>query len=69
MTQKQDRSWGPTNEVLCQLIGRSALFGIESLDYWKQSVNERILNIEIKKMDKKSKREFAEKLLNDFSQN
>ena len=26
---------GPTNEVLRQFVGKYALFGMESLDYWK----------------------------------
>ncbi|APJ05203.1 acyl-CoA dehydrogenase [Silvanigrella aquatica] len=56
---------GPTNEVLRQFVGKFALFGPESLDYWNQSVNERVINNELKKMDKKSKREFAEKILKD----
>lgn len=59
---------GPTNEVLRQLVGKFALFGAEALDYWNQTVNERIINNEIKKMDAKSKREFAEKLLKNSSQ-
>jgi hypothetical protein len=31
---------GPTNEVLRQFVGKLALLGIDSLDYWNQHVNE-----------------------------
>jgi len=54
---------GPTNEVLRQFVGKAALLGFESLDYWNQSVNERVLNNEIKKLDEEGKRRLAEKLL------
>jgi alkylation response protein AidB-like acyl-CoA dehydrogenase len=58
---------GPTNEVLRQLVGKYALFGIESLDYWNQNINERVIYNEIKKMDNKTKKEFAEKILKEIS--
>ena len=32
---------GPTNEVLRQFVGKTALLGMESLDYWNQVVNRR----------------------------
>jgi alkylation response protein AidB-like acyl-CoA dehydrogenase len=54
---------GPTNEVLRQFVGKLALLGMDSLDYWNQNVNERVLHNEIKKMDADSKRVLAEKLL------
>jgi hypothetical protein len=54
---------GPTNEVLRQFVGKAALLGFESLDYWNQTVNERVLNNEIKKLDEDGKRRLAEKLL------
>jgi alkylation response protein AidB-like acyl-CoA dehydrogenase len=54
---------GPTNEVLRQFVGKAALLGFESLDYWNQSVNQRVLNNEIKKMTTEQKRELAETLL------
>jgi alkylation response protein AidB-like acyl-CoA dehydrogenase len=56
---------GPTNEVLRQFIGKSALLGVESLDYWNQSVNERVLNNEVKKMNKEGKKALAERLLKE----
>ncbi|MEE8533675.1 MAG: acyl-CoA dehydrogenase family protein [Alphaproteobacteria bacterium] len=56
---------GPTNEVLRQFVGKSALLGFDSLDYWNQSVNERVLHNEIKKLDADAKKALAEKLLAD----
>jgi hypothetical protein len=40
-----------------------ALLGIQSLDYWNQSINERVLNNELKKLDAEGKRALAERLL------
>ncbi|HSD35810.1 MAG TPA: acyl-CoA dehydrogenase family protein [Alphaproteobacteria bacterium] len=54
---------GPTNEVLRQFVGKMALLGIGSLDYWNQSLNERVLNNELKKMDKTAKLALAKKLM------
>jgi hypothetical protein len=54
---------GPTNEVLRQFVGKSALLGFDSLDYWNQSVNERVLHNEIKKLDTEAKKKLAEELL------
>ncbi|MCX9192302.1 acyl-CoA dehydrogenase [Carbonactinospora thermoautotrophica] len=54
---------GPTNEVLRQFVGKSVLLGFESLDYWNQTVNERAIFNETKKLDAAGKRELAEKLL------
>ena len=54
---------GPTNEVLRQFVGKSVLLGFDSLDYWNQSVNERVLHNEIKKLDGDGKKALAEKLM------
>ena len=54
---------GPTNEVLRQFVGKSALLGFEVLDYWNQHVNERAIANETKKLDAKGKRALAERLL------
>jgi alkylation response protein AidB-like acyl-CoA dehydrogenase len=54
---------GPTNEVLRQFVGKTALLGMESLDYWNVVINQRALSNEIKKMTSDEKRELAEKLL------
>src|SRR3546814_16211343 len=56
---------GPTNEVLRQFVGKSALLGFASLDYWNQAVNERVLNNEIKKLDATAQRKLAEQLLSE----
>jgi alkylation response protein AidB-like acyl-CoA dehydrogenase len=56
---------GPTNEVLRQFVGKSALLGFEVLDYWNQTVNERAIANETKKLDAKGKRALAEKLLGE----
>ncbi len=54
---------GPTNEVLRQFVGKFALLGIESLDYWNQSINERAIDNEVKKMSATQKKALAEKLM------
>ena len=50
---------GPTNEVLRQFVGKTALLGIESLDYWNQVVNTRAMENELKKLSPDQKRELA----------
>ena len=60
---------GPTNEVLRQFVGKFALFGgYEALDYWNQSVNKRVLHNEIKKMDAAAKKQLAEELLAEVTE-
>ena len=59
---------GPTNEVLRQFVGKMALLGIESLDYWNQNVNERVLQNEVKKLDPEAKRKLAESLMEQVAQ-
>jgi alkylation response protein AidB-like acyl-CoA dehydrogenase len=59
---------GPTNEVLRQFVGKLALLGMESLDYWNQSVNDRVLHNEVKKLDAEGKRKLAESLLQQADQ-
>ena len=59
---------GPTNEVLRQFVGKTALLGIESLDYWNQVVNWRAITNETKKLTADEKREFAQKLLAEAEQ-
>lgn len=56
---------GPTNEVLRQFVGKLALLGPESLDYWNQSVNERALNNELKKLTKEQKQALADRLMSE----
>src|SRR5260370_31412838 len=57
---------GPTNEVLRQFVGKSALLGFEVLDYWNQSVNQRVLSNELKKMSGAEKMAFANGLLSEL---
>ena len=61
----QQKIWvlSPTNEVQRQFVGKSALLGFEVLDYWNQTVNERAIANETKKLDSKGKRALAENLL------
>ena len=59
---------GPTNEVLRQFIGKTALLGMEALDYWNQVINERALHNEIKKMSPEEKRALAERLVAEAEQ-
>jgi alkylation response protein AidB-like acyl-CoA dehydrogenase len=59
---------GPTNEVLRQFVGKMALLGMDSLDYWNQSVNERVLHNEVKKLDAEGKRQLAAQLLEEAAQ-
>ncbi len=54
---------GPTNEVLRQFVGKAVLLGFDSLDYWNQAVNQRVLQNEIKKLDAHAKRSLGEQLL------
>lgn len=54
---------GPTNEVLRQFVGKAVLLGFDSLDYWNQSINQRAVDNEVKKMDAGGKRALAERLL------
>ncbi len=49
--------------MLRQFVGKCALLGFDSLDYWNQSVNERVLSNQLKKLDKDAKKQLAENLL------
>jgi alkylation response protein AidB-like acyl-CoA dehydrogenase len=54
---------GPTNEVLRQFVGRAVLLGFDSLDYWNQNYNRRVVENEVKKLDAEGKRELAAELV------
>ena len=54
---------GPTNEVLRQFVGKAVLNGFDSLDYWNQNYNRRVVENEVKKLDAAGKRELAEQLV------
>jgi hypothetical protein len=56
---------GPTNEVLRQFVGKASLLGFGALDYWNQSINERVLNNEIKKMSAAEKQALAKRLMEE----
>jgi alkylation response protein AidB-like acyl-CoA dehydrogenase len=56
---------GPTNEVLRQFVGKASLLGFGALDYWNQSLNERVLNNEVKKMSAEQKQKFASRLMEE----
>jgi len=59
---------GPTNEVLRQFVGKAVLLGFDSLDYWNQTYNRRAVENEIKKLDADGKRELAETLIAEASE-
>lgn len=54
---------GPSNEVLRQFVGRSALLGPDSVDYWNRVVDRRAIENETAKLDAAGKRALAERLL------
>ncbi len=58
---------GPTNEVLRQFVGKHALLGFDSLDYWNTAINHRSIDNEVKKMSADEKRELAQRLLSEAS--
>jgi alkylation response protein AidB-like acyl-CoA dehydrogenase len=53
---------GPSNEVTSQLVGKWALFGANSVDWWNQRVDEPVLMNELGKLDAEGKRKIIEKL-------
>ena len=59
---------GPTNEVLRQFVGKAVLLGFDSLDYWNQTYNRRAVENEINKLDADGKRELAEALIAEASE-
>ncbi|XP_042213378.1 uncharacterized protein LOC121860350 [Homarus americanus] len=56
---------GPSNEVLRQFMGKSVLLGMDSLDYWDQHTNNRIIHNELKKMNLEEKKKLAKTLIED----
>jgi hypothetical protein len=48
--------------VLRQFVGKAVLLGFDSLDYWNQNYNRRVVENEVKKLDAAGKRELAEQL-------
>lgn len=54
---------GPSNEVLRGFVGKASLLGQESLDYWEQNCNERVLHHELGKLSLSSRKALAHKLM------
>lgn len=59
---------GPSNEVLRQFIGKTALLGDDALDYWATQVNERALHTELKKLDVDAKAALIARLQREIAQ-
>lgn len=53
---------GPSNEITSQLVGKWALFGANSIDWWNQHVDEPVLMNELGKLDDEGRRKIIEKL-------
>ena len=66
-TARPAGSWARPTRCCASSSASSRFWAIESLDYWNKSINERMLNNEIKKMDRDQKRQLAEKLLKDLA--
>jgi alkylation response protein AidB-like acyl-CoA dehydrogenase len=58
----------PSNEVSQQIVGRWALLGADSVDWWNQKVDERALHNELGKMDDEQKRRLVEELGAELAQ-
>ncbi|KAM7443135.1 hypothetical protein ABFA07_008076 [Porites harrisoni] len=54
---------GASNEVLRQIVGKTSLFGLNAIDFWCKVSDDRVLNLELKKLSGDAKRELARKLL------
>ena len=58
----------PSNEVSRQIVGRWALLGADSVDWWNQKVDERALRNELSKLDADGKRRLVEELSSELAQ-
>jgi hypothetical protein len=58
----------PSNEVSQQIVGRWALLGPDSVDWWNQKVDERALHNELGKMDDEQKRRLVDELGAELAQ-
>jgi alkylation response protein AidB-like acyl-CoA dehydrogenase len=56
----------PSNEVSRQIVGRWALLGADSVDWWNQHVDERALRNELGKMDETAKRSLIDELTREI---
>ena len=57
----------PSNEVSRQIVGRWALLGPDSVDWWNQKVDERALRNELGKLDDEGKRRLVEELSSELA--
>lgn len=55
----------PSNEVLRNLVGLTALTGFPSVDLWEESTNHRVLQREVKKMSASQKEALGQQLLEE----
>ncbi|XP_037085486.1 probable acyl-CoA dehydrogenase YngJ [Pollicipes pollicipes] len=55
----------PSNEVLQQFVGKIALMGMETVDFWEQKINHRAVHHELKKMSLEQKEALAKELMED----
>ena len=58
----------PSNEVSQQIVGRWALLGPDSVDWWNQKVDERALRNELSKLDAEGRRRLVEELSSELPQ-
>jgi alkylation response protein AidB-like acyl-CoA dehydrogenase len=58
----------PSNEVSQQIVGRWALLGPDSVDWWNQKVDERALRNELSKLDAEGKRRLVDELSSELAQ-
>ncbi|XP_047469723.1 complex I assembly factor ACAD9, mitochondrial-like [Penaeus chinensis] len=58
----------PSNELLKNLVGMSALKGFNAIDLWEENANERVLHQEVKKMTLEQKERVGRRLLEEASQ-
>lgn len=56
---------GPSNEVLRQFVGKTALLGMDVLDYWSQKANHRAIHTEVKKLGREEKLALAQRLMKE----
>jgi hypothetical protein len=57
----------PSNEVSRQIVGRWALLGPDSVDWWNQKVDERALRNELSKLDAAGKRRLVDELSSELA--
>ncbi|KAF2366586.1 Oxidoreductase FAD-binding domain [Trinorchestia longiramus] len=58
----------PTTEVLHSIIGQALLLGPQSLDFWVQNPNKRVLHQEMSKMSLSEKEDFLKTLQQEITQ-